>query len=373
MKDLLRQMVIGTPLEPLARTLQSVFTQERSSGRKDVARNQSIRGLICLYPFYNLQIFYKHLFVCCPDWTRQAVGNIRQKTIQEIWNSDKIRYVRRKMYAGEWTSICNICCPYISQYRHSGKTISYDDLENYDVLSPELIKEIRERKDYMDSPPTGFKLDNSNTCNLDCIMCTRKHRNDDNELIKATSLEINKYLPNARSVVLCGSGEPFAITHTRELLYGNYSNNPNLRFSLITNALLLPKYWEKIKHQNFSMILISIDGATKNTYEYIRKGGKWEDLIKSLALIRDNRNKFAVVSINMTVMRSNYKEVPAFIEFAREYGFTATFQKVRGSFGKENFFRLKDEKCIGELADIVKSYTNQNHQDIFWGDLMSLI
>ena len=94
-----------------------------------------------------------------------------------------------------------------------------------------------------------------------------------------------------------------------------------MRFDIITNALLLPKFWDKVKHQRFGSLLVSIDAATRETYEKIRVGGRWEALLRSLSLIKENRHRFHPVSINMTVMRSNYREIPKFIDLADSFGF----------------------------------------------------
>ena len=59
-------------------------------------------GLVCLNPFYMMDIFYERVYTCCPDWTKYQIGNIRNQTIADIWNSDVARYIRRKIYAGEW-------------------------------------------------------------------------------------------------------------------------------------------------------------------------------------------------------------------------------------------------------------------------------
>ena len=328
-------------------------------------------GLICLYPFYFMQIFYENVHTCCPDWTKHILGDIKKQSIEEIWNSDTARYIRRQMYSGAWEKICNPCCPILSQYRATGRLIAYDNLEKFDVLSPELISEIRDGKAYLESQPTCFKIDNANACNINCIMCTRNARSDDESLIMSTAERVSPYLPRARVVVLCGSGEPLAIKHTRNLLMKDFSSNKDLKFNLITNALLLPQFWDKIKHQRFGEILISIDAATKETYENIRVGGKWEVLLESLSLIKKCRHKFERITINMSVMRENYREIPLFINLARAYDFNVSFHRLRGMFGNQNIFEMNDCISIQELRDIIQEEERKRgSSEIFWGDLV---
>jgi MoaA/NifB/PqqE/SkfB family radical SAM enzyme len=322
-----------------------------------------------------LDFFYYKVYNCaCPDWIRYPIGNIQNKTIAEIWNNNTARHIRRKMYDGEWQDICNPICPHIIAYRRENKFIKYSELENFDFLTPGLIEEIRAGKDCLDSPPTLFKLDNSRVCNISCIMCTGEEYKDKSGLLKKTIDDITNYLPTSRRVILSGLGEPMARPDTRDLLINYKSENPSFKFDLITNALLIPKYWEQIKHQNFGTLLISIDAATKETYEEIRKGGSWETLLQSLSLIKENRNKFSSVTLNMTVMKLNYNEIPAFIDLAESYGFNVSFQKIRGTFGDQNIFERRDGIALFMLRRIIRDeLLKERGIDIFWGELVEFI
>ena len=138
----------------------------------------------------------------------------------------------------------------------------------------------------------------------------------------------------------------------------------------------MPKYWERVKHQKFRSIIISVDAATKETYEKIRVGGKWEELLTSLSLIAEKRNKFEHIVINMTVMRSNYREIPQFIDLAESYGFNVTFQGMvgqgrHGNYGHENIFKLKDAKALNELRNIVINESSRTRSiEVGWKDLL---
>ena len=64
----------------------------------------------------------------------------------------------------------------------------------------------------------------------------------------------------------------------------------------------------------------------------------------------------------MTVMRSNYREIPAFLDLARRYGFFTSFAPLRGSFGEENIFDPRDPAALKELREILHA------QDLTMGD-----
>jgi len=50
----------------------------------------------------------------------------------------------------------------------------------------------------------------------------------------------------------------------------------------------------------------------------------------------------------MTVMRQNDRGIPAFIDFAESYGFEVSFQRLRGMFGDQTIFEMKDTAAISK-------------------------
>ncbi len=332
-------------------------------------------GIICLNPFFEFEIdITGRVVVCCTGWFRHSLGNMKKQTIAEVWNSQVARYVRRKMYKGEWEDICNPHCPTIVHYRKYGTVIPYSELHKNKNLTPKHVEEILAGKDCLESTPTYFKLSDSKVCNLSCKMCgvvRSKDYTDDKAMIQKRTKDLMQYLDRAKTVLMCGNGDPFARPDTREILMHYKSNNPDLKFCLITNGLLLPRYWDKVKHQNFESIDISVDGASKDVYEKIRTGGKWEDILKVLDLVRDNRSKFGNVLVSMVVMRSNFREIPAFIDMAESYGFLPMFSRIQGQFEDENIFEMRDQAALNELRAIVTAERKKKRSvDVIWQDII---
>lgn len=329
------------------------------------------REIICINPFIAMVFsFNGNTWGCmCPEWPKYSIGNIKQSSIAEIWNSDAARSIRRKMYEGRWQDICKPTCPIIADYLRYNKLIKYGELEKNKLLTPEAAEEIKAKKDYLKSPPVYFQPDISTDCNLHCIMCGRKQCKKDPAVQKKLWNDLKNYLPTAKEICITGMGEALARSDTRELLI-NYRGPA--KFRLLTNGLLLPKYWEKIKHQNFAWLSISTDAATKTTYEKIRRGGRWEDLLKTFELVRQNKDKFGYIQLNMTVMRSNYREIPRFIDLAESYGFHCFFQSIQGEWGEENIFKFRDSITLDELENIVMNEASKRRSiNIHWGDLLA--
>ncbi len=339
------------------------------------SRRLNADGVLCLNPFYFFEVdITGEVVVCCTAWLKRRLGNIKYQTIAEIWNGEPMKDLRRRMYRGEWEGWCSADCPRIVEYRLNKKLIPFDGLESNGMLTPRLVSEIRSQKDSLESTPTLFKLSDSKTCNLSCIMCSVKQDirlKDDPIMLEKRSRDMYQYLDSAKTVLMSGNGDPLARADTRTLLMNYDGHNPELKFSLVTNALLLPRYWDRIKHQRFDFIDISVDASRKETYEKIRVGGKWEELLGSLSLVKANQGKFESVILSMVVMRSNYREIPSFIDFAESYGFYAMFSRIHGMFGDENIFELNDAAALDELRQIVSEESSkQRSVQVLWQDLM---
>ena len=267
------------------------------AGQKPVGGTES--GIICLQPFYFLEFTTNgDVYTCCPGWIRFPIGNIKSNTIAEIWNSPRACYIRRKLYRGEWRNVCNTICPRISQYTYEKELIPFDYLDKLEFLTPHHVDEIRMKKEHLDSPPTVFNFSNSTICNLSCIMCDRRNQRNDPKIIQKTFKEVLPYLQTARKLVLSGMGDPLARPDTRDVcLWSSKVRTRIFAFDLVTNGLLLPSYWDQIKHQKFGSLLISVDASKRETYDKIRIGGSWDELMNSLALVQENKDKFSSVTV----------------------------------------------------------------------------
>jgi radical SAM protein with 4Fe4S-binding SPASM domain len=52
------------------------------------------------------------MVICCHDWRRTVVlGNVREQSIEEIWNSPRYLELIRQYYAGDFSNlaICRTC------------------------------------------------------------------------------------------------------------------------------------------------------------------------------------------------------------------------------------------------------------------------
>ena len=227
-------------------------------------------------------------------------------------------------------------------------------------------KEIAANKTILESRPLRLMLVLTNVCNIKCIMCDRVRINK-TSLSFTSAKKIFSLLPYLETIDIQG-GELFLLDYFPELLC-EFLKFKNLTTSLLTNGLLIDQKWADLLVRDNINLAISIDSVVSNTYEYIRKGAKFSDLLKSLDLIVElskKRNiKCPLTTLNTVVMRSNYKELHLLPKFCRDYGFTRlTFDFLRPQIApQEDIFMINsDSGAINYLKEILPKIESESKQ-----------
>jgi MoaA/NifB/PqqE/SkfB family radical SAM enzyme len=114
-------------------------------------------------------------------------------------------------------------------------------------------------------------------------------------------------------VVLSG-GEPLLNGDWREI--AQLLRQKGLRLWLLTSGLSLAKH-ARPASELFDAITVSLDGTDRATYTAIRGLDAFE---KVCAGIRAAASTGVPVSVRVTVQRANYRQLPAFVDLAREVG-----------------------------------------------------
>jgi MoaA/NifB/PqqE/SkfB family radical SAM enzyme len=216
-------------------------------------------------------------------------------------------------------------------------------------------KEIKEGKIILNSKPTILMLSLSPKCNLKCIMCPRP---DSDYVLPYEILEKIYYLFPYLELINWTGGEVFLVDYFKKLFLKT-SLYPNIHHEITTNGLLIDEEWAEILVNNNVSLTYSIDAVKKETYEYIRNKARYEDLIKSIELINKYKKKYnskIKLTINVVVMKFNYKELHLFPEFCKKYNFEQLrFEYLRPVINPEQdiFTVRKNPEAIEYLRNIM--------------------
>jgi len=188
-----------------------------------------------------------------------------------------------------------------------------------------MLQAEHEQQAYDEGYPTRahMTIEINNTCNIDCLMCktslsTRRKGTISSETLESAAQQAKKH--GVRYVELHTIGDPLANPRLRDVL--RIFRRYGLRVGISTNGLLLYRHLDTLLEFRdvCSGIWFSIDGATPSTYEKIRAGGKWDELLRNMELAWSRLRPGGYdIRIGMVVSADNIGEVGLFIERFRSY------------------------------------------------------
>jgi MoaA/NifB/PqqE/SkfB family radical SAM enzyme len=174
-----------------------------------------------------------------------------------------------------------------------------------------------------------LEMDITSRCNIRCVMCY--HSLDEFARSKAVLFPVETFdtlaaaiLPHTHTLTLSLGSEPTASPYFVPFLRTAAAHRvPNLTFftngTLLTDATIAA-----IIETRVTEICVSIDGATAATYEAIRRGACFDDVIgnvRRLIAARAARGRPEPrVRFDMVLMKRNVHELPALVELAASLG-----------------------------------------------------
>jgi len=309
----------------LLASMDSIFEDNvELSWSGDVSREQ----YLCMQPFTNMDIYHDgRVFTCCPTSLKPNcyIGEAYSQTFDKIWNSDIAKKLRYSVANGNFEYCSKTYCP-------SLQAQSEDSLQ-WPMVLRDVAKGVTKHEHWqaycLDTTPLAISLCCDLSCNLHCVSC----RND----VKISSSEENEKmaymlenfvrpaLKNCESLTASGEGEFFASKPIFQF-YQTLSKEefPLLKVKIITNGMLFtPERWAKLSNlkRMLSGVHVSIDAAQKETYEKLRRGGKWETICNNMEYISSLKlsGEIDSLEVSFVVQNENYRQMQDFVALARQW------------------------------------------------------
>lgn len=176
------------------------------------------------------------------------------------------------------------------------------------------------------SYPQLLNIAVTDMCNLGCLHCPRTHGEIDLNEMKVDDLKriIDQVSPYTSQVqVSAGIGEPLMFDGLLEVV--SHAREKNMDVYMMTNATLLDEYIEDIFELGLSRLSVSMEGASKETYERIRVGADYDNVlgnVKQLCDERERRNSATphVKIAGVVFPEDNLDELTDFIYLADDIG-----------------------------------------------------
>ena len=194
--------------------------------------------------------------------------------------------------------------------------------EYHEVLSKHAL--IARDPRFMD-----LEIDVSNKCNIRCRMCYFSF--DDAFHARPVYLRPDAFasigqaiLPHAKTVMLSLGSEPLTSPHFVRILELTARHQvPEVGF--YTNGLLMnDRVIDAVLANRVTLVAVSVDGATKKTFESIRRGADFDVLLRNVRTLVRRRaeagRSLPRVRFGVVMMRQNIEELPDIVTLAWRLG-----------------------------------------------------
>lgn len=180
--------------------------------------------------------------------------------------------------------------------------------------------------------PIRVTLNTTHKCNLRCIMCQfHRHPSISKRIIKKKdelSLDLfesfaNQVFPTLIEAETTTVGEPFLSSYFNTII--SKAEEYDVKLYVTTNGINLSEDIILDLLPVMNTLIISIDAVDSKLYESIRRGASFERLKANMVRFLEIRktlenDSLPQLTLQMTLMRSNIKELPKMVEFASEIG-----------------------------------------------------
>lgn len=203
----------------------------------------------------------------------------------------------------------------------------------------------------LQSYPRRIVLEMTSACNIRCKMCGRNAADFKATVFNPEWLEIFEPITDKiEEVTLLGWGEPTLHPQFAEFL--KWGEEHGLRKFFCTNGTRLHELMDDIFRYNVELLTVSLDGADAETNNRIRCGADFDLVTNNIRnLVNEKKRRgveFPYLSIVMTMMESNYRQLPKYVRLAYDLG----IQEIKGVYLTVFEERLMDEMMYDKAQEL---------------------
>jgi len=184
----------------------------------------------------------------------------------------------------------------------------------YDTQNPILIKLLQWLQPY----PSYIEIECTTKCNLKCSICEHTYWDEPNRDMSFDQFKsIIDQFPKLKWIGLTGIGESFLNKEFMDML--RYVKSKNIYVELYDSFYFMNEaIINELIDLGVDRIFASIDAATKETYEKIRVGAKFEKVMNNLRIFvklkEEKKAYFPELCFHYIVTKDNVNELTKYIE-----------------------------------------------------------
>jgi radical SAM protein with 4Fe4S-binding SPASM domain len=176
--------------------------------------------------------------------------------------------------------------------------------------------------------PTWINLTGTTICNLKCFMCNQFLDPDIPKWIMKDAVYdkvVRELYPFAKTVQFSAFGEPLMTPGMEDKL--DDLERTHTKLEMVSNATLMMKesrFREKLL-KTLGLVTFSIDGATRETYNSVRTGADFDEVLDNITRFSQARMAMPVderpgMNFNFIMMKRTVSEGPRFVKLVKSLG-----------------------------------------------------
>lgn len=248
----------------------------------------------------------------------ETVGNIKDNTLEEIWNGEKIVAWRKDFF----NSIPERCKKSIKEFNCHLTSPGYKALNVIDY------------KEVMSEGPQRITFNYTGACNLLCPMCETKVLGRGPYPKDLLSIIPSHWFSGFQYIDFYG-GEPMIHEETYEIIEGINKKSKDILWSFTTNGNWdFEEIIQRISHLKIFSIHFSIDTMDEEKHSFLRKGGDLSLLLGNIDKMLSFRSReYAFdndfnIEASLTVQIENWNEIYSFVDWVKSKGMIPLIQSL---------------------------------------------
>lgn len=278
---------------------------------------------ICYAPFKSMYFGHGGIVNPCCKNRDYVLGVYPNQSIKEIWLSGGVEFLRTALKKGDLSHGCFRCEKLIQSGNRKGLMAATYNSMPYNH----------------NGYPTDLQFELSNTCNLECVMCSGDYsslirsKREKRALLKSVYddnfvEQLKEFIPHLSQCSFYG-GEPFLIDIYYTIWELITSLNPSVNISVQTNGTVLSNRVKELLRAGRFNIGVSVDSIHKATYESIRVNAAYESVQSNIKWFAQYcSEKGTAFNISVCPMQYNWFELANIIAFANSYNAMAFIHQL---------------------------------------------
>ncbi len=296
---------------------------------------------LCPAPSINLHFSQLGVVTACCFNRKHVLGIYPQNSMEEIWNGQPIQELREALANNDLSKGCEKCQQQIEARDFGGSHAAFYSFFAKTAAIKRREFGIDEKHDTNGPLPMPMRMEFNvhNSCNLQCIMChglassaIRTRREGLSPLPcpydEAFADQLEPFLPYVVETDFMG-GEPFLVPVYTMLWERIAKANPAIKTCILTNGTILDDRIKELLGRINCWIHVSIDSVVKETYEKIRRGACYEQVMENCQYyVELMRQRGLAVWFRFCPMRVNWQEIPETVQFCNNRGIYLMYNQV---------------------------------------------